>query len=163
MFGGTFAPRGWALCDGSLLSISENEALFSLLGTTYGGDGQTTFGVPSLASRIPVGQGMNPQTMTNYSLGKQGGTETVTLTQTELPVHTHIANASSQAGTQVSPAGAVWGAQTTLNLFSQQPPDVQMSPQSLTPAGGNQPHDNMMPFLAINFIIATEGIYPSQN
>ncbi|MBD2867718.1 phage tail protein [Paenibacillus sp. IB182493] len=163
MFGGTFAPLGWELCDGRLLSISENELLFSLLGTTYGGDGQTTFAVPNLASRIPVGQGTNPQTGTNYVIGQRGGTENVTLTQTELPAHTHVAVASSQAGTQISPAGAVWAAQTMQNVYSQQPPTVQMSPQSLSPFGGNQPHDNMMPFLAINFIIATEGTYPSRD
>ncbi|UUZ81310.1 tail fiber protein [Paenibacillus sp. P26] len=157
MFGGNFAPVGWALCDGSTLSISENDALFALIGTTYGGDGETTFNLPNLSGRIPLHMG------TNYGLGQMAGTETVTLIQNQLPVHTHGVSAQSQSGTSNSPANAVW-AQSTITQFTTSVDGTNgMYPGALSPVGMNQPHDNMMPYLVINFIIATQGIFPQQN
>ncbi|HTG70013.1 MAG TPA: tail fiber protein [Candidatus Udaeobacter sp.] len=163
MFAGNFAPQGWALCNGALLSISENDALFALLGTTYGGDGQTTFALPNLVSRVPIGQGTSPQTGTTYAAGQQGGTESVAISVNELPAHTHPVYASNAGGTQSSPNAAVWAAQTSRNIYSTALPEGQMNLQSITPTGGSQPHDNMMPFLPINFIIALTGIFPSQS
>ncbi|MDQ8736049.1 tail fiber protein [Paenibacillus sp. LHD-38] len=163
MFAGNFAPEGWALCNGSIIPIAENEVLFMLLGTTYGGDGQTNFGLPNLASRIPIGQGTNPQNGTTYTLGEQGGTENVTLTVNELPAHTHPVYASDAPGTLNSPNGAVWATQTSKNIYSNAAVEGQMNPQSITPAGGNQPHVNMMPYLPINFIIALAGVFPPQS
>lgn len=155
MFGGNFAPVGWLLCQGQVLPISENEALFTLIGTTYGGDGQNTFGLPNLSSRIPIHQA------TTYPLAMMGGAEQVTLTQQQLPAHTHQATASNQAGTQTNAAGNVWAGWDQTE-YSTANPNVSMAPSTLLPAGGSQPHDNMPPFLVINFIIATQGIYPTQ-
>jgi microcystin-dependent protein len=154
IFAGNFAPVGWLLCQGQLLPISQYDVLFNLIGTTYGGDGQNTFALPNLASRIPYHQG------SGYALGQMGGVETVTLTQSQLPVHTHTANANTTTADQNLPGGNVWGA-GSLVAYSDQPPTVTMSPSALLPSGGSQPHDNMPPFLCLNFIIATEGIYPS--
>ncbi|MDF2629719.1 MAG: phage tail protein [Symbiobacteriaceae bacterium] len=162
MFAGTFAPMGWALCNGQLLSISEYEALFSLIGTTYGGDGQTNFAVPDLRSRIPVHMGQNPSTGTTYNLGAAGGVETVTVTTNQMPAHTHTAYAQSEPGSNSEPSGAVW-ASSTIKQFTATAPNAAMNAGLLSPVGGNQPHDNMMPFLAVNFIIALEGEYPPQN
>ncbi|HVI34994.1 MAG TPA: tail fiber protein [Gaiellales bacterium] len=155
VFGGNFAPVGWLLCQGQLLPISEFDALFNLIGTTYGGDGQTTFALPDLASRIPYHQG------SGYVLGQTGGAEQVTLTQQQIPVHTHTANASSANADQPGPAGNVWGAGTLTGYTASQPANTTMNPAALLPAGGNQPHENMPPYVCVNFIIATEGIYPS--
>ena len=157
LFAGNFAPVGWLLCQGQLLPIDQYDVLFNLIGTTYGGDGQTTFALPNLASRIPYHQG------SGYVLGQQGGVEQVTLTQQQLPVHTHAANANSSNGSQPAPGGNVWGAGTLTNYTTSQAADTTMNPAALTPAGSSQPHDNMPPFLCVNFIIATEGIYPSPN
>lgn len=161
MFGGNFAPVGFAFCDGQLLPIDQYDALFSLIGTTYGGDGQTTFALPDLRGRIPVhtGQGAG---LPNYVLGQLGGSETVTLTAQQLPVHTHAAQAQSGAGNQPGPAGGLWAA-SGQNQFSASAPSVGMSPAAVGPAGGSQPHDNMMPFQVASFIIALEGIFPSQS
>ena len=160
MFGGNFAPVGWAFCNGQLMSISQNDALFSLIGTTYGGDGQQTFGLPDLQGRIPVNQG------TGFSLGQTGGTETVTLTTQQIPSHTHPPQCKSTGGELGSPQNAVWAASTAnQTIYSDAAPTPSLTMNSTTMAndGGNQPHDNMMPFLAVSFIIALEGIYPSQN
>ena len=157
VFGGNFAPVGWLLCQGQLLPISEFDALFNLIGTTYGGDGQTTFALPDLASRIPYHQG------SGYVLGQTGGAEQVTLTQQQIPVHTHTANASSANADQPGPASNVWGAGTLTGYAASQPANTTMNPAALLPAGGNQPHENMPPYVCVNFIIATEGIYPSPN
>ena len=157
VFGGNFAPVGWLLCQGQLLPIAQYDVLFNLIGTTYGGDGQNTFGLPNLASRIPYHQGAG------YVLGQLGGVEQVTLTQQQLPVHTHAANASTANGDQAGPAGNVWAAGTLSGYTSTQPANVTMNPAALSAAGGSQPHENMPPFLCLNFIIATEGIYPSPN
>ena len=156
MFGGNFAPQGWTLCAGQLLSIAGNSALFNLIGTTYGGDGQSTFAVPNLQSRVPVHRG------NGLVQGSFGGEETVTLTANQLPQHTHVASANASAGTQTNPTGNLWAGSPNNPYATPGTIDTQMAPGALEPAGGGQPHDNMIPFLAINFIIALEGIYPSQ-
>lgn len=157
IFAGNFAPVGWLLCQGQLLAIADYDVLFNLIGTTYGGDGQNDFALPNLASRIPYHQG------SGYVIGQTGGVEQVTLTQQQLPVHTHTANANTPNANQAAPAGNVWGAGTLTGYTSTQPANTTMNAAALTPAGGSQPHDNMPPYLCLNFIIATEGIFPSQN
>ncbi|RYD59408.1 MAG: phage tail protein [Sphingobacteriales bacterium] len=171
LFAGTFAPVGWLACDGSLLPISENDALFTLLGTTYGGDGQTTFGLPDLRGRVPVSQGRST-TGTTYVLGQSAGVETVTLTTAQMPAHQHTFSVSNSPGTQVSASNAYLANPvdpTTNNktVLFYLPDSVEetiqgLLPDSLTPAGGSQPHENRMPYTTINYIIATQGIYPSQ-
>jgi microcystin-dependent protein len=155
MFAGNFAPAGWALCDGSLLSIADNDVLFTLIGTTYGGDGQSTFGLPDLRSRVPLHMG------SSFPLGQNGGEETVTLTANQLPAHTHVPQANSGIGTQTSPAGKVWAASSNFP-YSANAPSASMAPGAVGSAGGSQPHANMVPFLAINFIISLFGIFPPQ-
>ncbi|MFE4569844.1 phage tail protein [Paenibacillus chitinolyticus] len=155
MFGGNYPPQGWALCNGQLLSIAENEALFVLLGTTYGGDGRTTFGLPDLMGRIPVHPNQT------YSRGSKGGTETVTLNQTQLPQHTHIPYATANLGTENSPANNTWATTITQN-YASSGTTTPMNPQTLTSVGGNQPHDNMMPSAVITFIISLYGVFPQQ-
>lgn len=155
MFGGNFAPAGWAFCDGSILPISQNDALFNLIGTTYGGDGQTTFALPDLRSRIPIHQGPG------FTLAQQGGAETVTLTVAQIPAHSHVPQAVIPSGSQAGPGNAAW-AQSALNQFSTNAPTTAMAPQALNPSGSSQPHDNMMPFQAINFILSLFGIFPTQ-
>jgi microcystin-dependent protein len=157
MFGGNFAPVGWAFCQGQLLSIDENPTLFQLIGTTYGGDGESTFALPNLASRIPVHTGQN------YVLGEAGGEETVTLTTQQIPAHAHALSASTGTGAQSSPAGNVLASSATVALYSGEAPNVSLAPQSVQATGGSQPHDNMQPFVAINFIISLFGIFPTPN
>ena len=160
LVGFNFAPVGWALCDGQLLSIAENDALFALIGTTYGGDGQSTFALPNFQSRIPIHQGTG-SSGTTYTIGEMGGTETVTLIVNQIPTHTHPAQAQSGAGNQPGPGGNVW-ASSSLNQYNSSAADSDMNALAITPSGGSQPHDNMMPFLTINFVIALEGIFPSR-
>jgi microcystin-dependent protein len=158
IFAGNFAPVGWLLCQGQALAISDYDVLYALLGTTYGGDGVSTFNLPNLSSRIPVHPGSNGGTA--YTMGQMGGAESVTLTSSQLPVHSHAFGASSGAATANSPSGAVpavWSDEP----FSTAAPTASMATTALGVAGGSQPHDNMPPFLCLNFIIATEGIYPS--
>ena len=156
MFGGNFAPAGWMLCQGQLLPISENDALFNLIGTTYGGDGQTTFALPDLRSRVPM------HMSNGHTLAEMGGAETVTLTTNQLPGHTHVPMADMNAAGATSPAGAVWGNWGTNGTpYSDQAPNAQMNPQTQALTGGSQPHDNMLPYLAINFIISLFGIFPT--
>lgn len=155
MFGGNFAPAGWAFCDGSLIPISENDALFNLIGTTYGGDGVNTFALPDLRSRVPVHVGPG------FALGQSGGVETVTLTTSQIPAHSHVPQAVIPNGSQAGPGSAVW-AQSSLNQFSTSAPNATLDPGALGLAGGSQPHDNMVPFLAVNFILSLFGIFPSQ-
>ncbi|UFJ39582.1 tail fiber protein [Brevibacillus humidisoli] len=163
MFAGNFAPLGWAFCDGQLLSISENSTLFSLIGTTYGGDGETTFALPDLRGRIPLHAGTNPTTGTAYPLGQKGGVETVTLTVDQLPAHTHQVAAQSQEVAEKSTvSGAVW-APSSVQQYSTSGPTGTMSASAVATAGGSQPHDNMMPAQCISFIISLWGIYPSPN
>ena len=165
MFGGNFAPQGWAFCAGQTLPIAQNDALFSLIGTTYGGDGATTFNLPDLQGRIPVHPGTNPASGTPYAVGQKGGVEQLTLTLPQMPLHTHLAQAQSGNGTQAGPGNGLWATEQDSNLkpFSaNQAPSEVMNSACLTAAGGSQPHANMMPFVAINFIIALEGIYPTR-
>lgn len=160
MTGFNFAPEGWFLCNGQTLSIAEYSTLFQLIGTTYGGDGQTTFSLPNLQGRIPFHQGTSNlgQTMV---IGQIAGEEAVTLISNQLPLHSHLLAANSSGGGQASPAGGVW-AKSTLGQFSTDPPAHAMAPSTIGLAGGGQPHDNMPPFLVVNFIIAWAGIFPSQ-
>jgi microcystin-dependent protein len=156
MFAGNFAPAGWAFCNGQILPISENEVLFQLIGTTYGGDGQETFALPNLQGRIPVHQG------TGFTLAQTGGAETVTLTTNQIPAHSHVPQCNSGDGNQQSPGGGVWALPTKGTDYSNVAPGLIMNPAALQPAGGSQPHDNMVPFLAVNFILSLFGIFPTQ-
>ena len=164
MFAGNFAPRGHALCDGQLLAVSQNEALFSLFGTIYGGDGRTTFGLPDLRGRLPVhmgtGSGLTPR-----QIGQKGGSEQVTLTTNQFPAHTHALPADTRVAADGSPDGAV-PAQSTVAAYLSSPPATSIQPLaagSITNVGGGQSHDNLMPYQCINFIVALIGIYPSRN
>lgn len=157
MFAGNFAPAGWQFCEGQLLPISENETLFNLIGTTYGGDGQDTFALPDLRGRIPMHQGGG------FTLAETGGAETVTLTQQQIPGHTHGVLAVSSPGYLASPAGAVVAKHRDHKAFtSASSSTVAMSAQMVGATGGSQPHDNMPPYLCVNFIISLFGIFPSQ-
>jgi microcystin-dependent protein len=159
MFAGNFAPLNWNFCDGSILAISQNDALFNLIGTTYGGDGVQTFALPDLRGRVPVHQA------SGYVLGQVSGSETVTLVTSQLPQHSHLLAASSNAATADSPQGnypAQWSDMQYSNP-SVQPANASMNSGVMTAVGNNQPHDNMMPYQCISFIIALYGIYPSQN
>lgn len=162
MFAGNFEPAGWAFCDGRLLSISEYDILFMLLGTTYGGDGRNTFALPDLRGRIPLHTGQNPVTRTLYALGQLGGSETVTLNTGQLPAHTHMVSANAAASESVSPQNNLWGSSTTRPYVVGEP-NGTMNPAGITPSGGNQPHDNVMPILTTTFIISLFGIYPMQD
>lgn len=161
MFAGNFAPRGWLFCNGQLLPINQNQALFALLGTTYGGNGTTTFQLPNLQGRVPVDDG-NGAGLPPVALGQAGGAENVTLTVAQMPVHTHQLNALSSAGTQAGPGGGVW-ASASPGRYSAGAPNVQMNPAAVGLAGSSQPHSNMIPYLAVSFIIALQGIFPSRN
>lgn len=162
LFAGNFAPRGWAFCNGQILSISQNTALFSLLGTTYGGNGQTTFALPDLRGRVPISQGQGPG-LPLYSLGEMGGEPNHTLIQTEMPAHNHTVQsnkATNADATSSRPNGrvpAAGGAYADTSDGSALQPDV------IGAAGGSQPHNNMQPYLGLNYIIALEGIFPSRN
>lgn len=161
LFAGNFAPAGWAQCNGQLLPISQYDALFSLIGTTYGGDGQSTFAVPDLRSRAPIHQGQGSG-LSSYILGENGGVETVALAGNQLPMHSHQALGNSGAGTSTDPAGGVWASGPTSTYIAGGSANTNMNPTSISGSGGGQPHDNMLPFLTLNFCIALEGIYPSQ-
>lgn len=162
MFGGSFAPQGWLFCDGSVLSISDNDVLFQLIGTTYGGDGQETFAIPDLRGRIPihVGTGSGGQ---QYALAQTGGAETVTLTPATIPPHTHTIGGSGSAGVANAPTNATWGTWGDRQYAAAATEGTTLSPDVLQSAGGSQPHDNMPPFLAVSFIISLYGIYPAQS
>ena len=162
MFAGNFPPNGWMFCEGAPLPISENDVLFQLIGTTYGGDGEETFNLPNLASRVPIHMGTGPDG-TTYQLGEMAGTEQETLTIQQIPSHTHPLTASTSAGNSASPTGAVI-AQTpaSITFLIEDAPGANMAAGSITPAGGSQPHENTQPFLCINFIISLFGIFPSQ-
>lgn len=162
MFAGTFAPVGWALCDGRTLPIAENDALFALIGTTYGGDGDTTFNLPDLRGRAPVHAGQGPGLSQSYQIGEQFGVEEVTLTTQQIPAHGHALQARAAGGTSDTPAGNVLASPPTASLYVRSTPDVTLSPAAVGPIGGSQPHDNRMPYLTINFIISLLGEFPSQ-
>lgn len=157
VFGGNFAPEGWALCDGRTLAISTNEALYALIGTSYGGDGQSTFALPDLRGRVPIHTGPG------YTLGQVGGTETVTLTSQNLPVHSHTPSASAANATSADPTGRVWATNNDYRCYSNATPNTSFAPSAIGSAGGSEPHDNMMPFLTVSYIIALEGVYPNFN
>lgn len=163
LFCGNFAPKGWATCDGQLLSIAQNSALFSILGTTFGGDGRTTFALPDLRGRVPLHPGSGPG-LSVYQLGQHLGVESVTLALPQMPAHNHTATPSCSDGTPTSPSpvGAVMANPDPTQLYASSGTDA-MAPITSTTAGGNQPHENRQPLLAINFIIALEGIFPSRN
>ncbi|HEY6351140.1 MAG TPA: tail fiber protein [Candidatus Angelobacter sp.] len=157
MFAGNFAPVGWAFCNGAVIPIDQNDALFNLIGTTYGGDGQTTFALPNLQSCVPIHVGPG------FALGQSGGAETVTLTTSQIPAHSHVPLASSAPGTQSNPQGGVWAANATLSPYNTTAPSIAMDPAAINASGGSQPHDNMIPFLVVNFILSLFGVFPSQS
>lgn len=155
VFGFSFAPKGWAQCNGQLLPIAQNQALFALLGTTYGGDGRVNFALPDLRGRVPLHFG------DEISQGEPGGAESHTLTVAEIPEHTHIANASSAAPTSPSPTNATWA--NTGAAGYEGSPDTLLAGNAIAAAGGGQPHENRSPFLTVNFCIALRGIFPSRD
>ncbi|MDJ0835084.1 MAG: tail fiber protein [Acidobacteriota bacterium] len=166
MFAGNFAPRGWAFCDGQLLAVSQNDALFSLLGTIYGGDGRTTFGLPDLRGRVPIHAGSGPG-LSPRRLGAKFGSEKETLTVNQLPSHTHTMQASGDQATTPNPQGNVVAESLTERMFTSSNTgfggtDGTFNTASITSVGGSRSHTNLMPFLCINFIIALFGIYPSR-
>lgn len=156
MFGGNFAPAGWAFCNGALIPISENDALFNLIGTTYGGDGVSTFALPNLQSRFPVHVGPG------FSLGQSGGVESVTLTTSQIPAHSHVPQGNANVGNQNGPGNGLWANSGTPTLYSNAAPSLVMDPAAVGSSGGSQPHDNMHPFLCVNFILSLFGVFPSQ-
>ena len=162
LFAGNFAPLGWAFCHGQLVSIAENDALFNLIGTTYGGDGQQTFGLPDLRGRVPIHQGSGPG-LARYDLGERAGAETVTLSVAQLPGHSHtLVATSAPASATAGPAGGVL-ATASIKLYGSGAPGSPMAAAAISPSGGSQPHENMAPFLALNYIISLFGIYPQQS
>jgi len=155
MFGGNFAPVGWQFCEGQLLPISENETLFQLIGTTYGGDGESTFALPDLRGRIPLHQG------NGSILAETGGAEDITLTVNQIPAHTHPLLASSDQTNGVNPQNNLLGSTLTATPYITLPPNISLSPQAISAVGGSQPHNNFQPYLCVNFIISLFGIFPS--
>lgn len=167
LFAGDYAPEGWVVCNGQLLSVNQYQALFSLIGTTYGGDGHNTFGIPDLRSRVPVGQGAGPN-LTPRTIGQTGGAETVTLTATQMPAHNHTFYASGNTATTTVPTNNVLASMPTNNVFYfDEPAGSTLTPTayagaSLSQVGGNQAHENRMPFTAINYLMCVEGLYPNR-
>ena len=155
MFAGNFAPAGWMFCEGQQLPISENETLFQLIGTTYGGDGQETFNLPDLQGRIPIHQG------NGFILAETGGVEEVTLTTQQIPVHNHAFLANGGAGSQNSPSGNLLAGSVSIDMFRESVPAVNMANNMVIPVGGSQPHTNFQPYLCVNYILSLFGIFPS--
>ncbi len=164
MFAGNFAPRGWAFCDGQLLAVSQNDALFSLLGTIYGGDGRTTFGLPDMRGRLALHAGHGPG-LTDRRLGAKGGTETETLTVNQLPSHNHEVSAANSSGSSSNPTGSLARDMAGSNLYVQSlsANRTELSSNALNNIGGSRSHTNVMPYLCIHYIMALVGIYPSRN
>jgi microcystin-dependent protein len=156
MFAGNFAPAGWMFCEGQLLPISEYETLFNLIGTTYGGDGQSTFALPDLRGRVPIHSG------SGFTLAETGGVETVTLTVNQIPSHNHAFLASNAPGRQVSPAGNFLAQSFSVTPYINDVPNANMNAAAVTSVGGSQPHNNFQPYLCVDFIISLFGIFPSQ-
>jgi microcystin-dependent protein len=156
MFAGNFAPAGWMFCEGQLLPISENDAFFNLIGTTYGGDGQSTFALPDLRGRVPLHQG------NGFVQAQTGGSEEVTLTSQQIPTHSHPILVNTGAGGSNTPQNTVLASSPTLDMYREATPNVQLAPTTLAPVGGSQPHSNFQPYLCLDFIISLFGIYPSQ-
>jgi microcystin-dependent protein len=160
IFGFTFPPKGWASCDGQLLPISQNTALFALLGTFYGGDGKSTFALPNLNGRVPLHQGQG-QGLSQRFIGEMGGSETVTLLQSEMPLHTHAVNASLAEAIDRSPAAQRFAGEIGgINSYAAPGGTAQLAPEAVAPAGGSLPHNNLQPYLTVNFCIALQGIFP---
>lgn len=165
-----FAPTGWAFCNGQLLPLSQNTALFSLLGTVYGGDGKSTFALPDLQGRVTMQPGQG-QGLSLHDLGEQGGSDTITLLESEMPVHTHSQMAHGDEAVSANPSGqmlakGLWDDGTAAGVvgaYSSQVPNTTMAPQALAPAGGSLPHNNLMPYLALNFCIALQGVFPPRS
>lgn len=158
-----FPPKGWAFCDGGLLPLSQNTALFSILGTTYGGDGKSTFALPNLQGKAPLHRGRGAG-LTERLLGEEGGDETVTLLVNEIPVHTHLPNCNDQDGGLISPNNHSWALTDEINVYVKNGvADAPMSSQALSEAGGNLPHNNMPPYLTLNFCIALQGVFPPRS
>lgn len=160
MFAGNFAPRGWAFCDGQLLAVSQNDALFSLLGTVYGGDGRTTFGLPDMRGRLPLHAGLGPG-LSERRLGSKGGSEQETLTVNQLPGHGHPFQGTAGTATTRDPAGNS-PAEAQADVYVEDLSPVPLSGETISQVGGSRSHSNLMPFLCVNFIIALVGIYPSR-
>jgi microcystin-dependent protein len=155
MFAGNFAPAGWMFCEGQLLPISENETLFQLIGTTFGGDGESTFALPDLRGRVPIHQG------NGFILAETGGAEEITLTVQQIPAHSHPYLASTGPGAANTPVTNVLGESPSLSIYIQDNPNTNLNPATITPVGGSQPHTNFQPYLCVNFIISLFGIFPS--
>lgn len=162
LFAGNFAPRGWAFCNGQLMSIAQNTALFSILGTTYGGDGITTYALPDLRGRVPAGTGQGPG-LNDLQLGETGGSETTTLFIHNMPMHNHLVNASNQFSGGDHPSGNYLGASAADNGFYDESANTSMAPGMIGVSGGSQPFSIQQPYLGLNYIIALEGIYPSRS
>jgi microcystin-dependent protein len=162
MFAGTFAPRNWAFCQGQIMSIAQNTALFSILGTTYGGNGQTTFALPDLRGRVPVGTGQGPG-LSNYVLGEVIGSESVTLSVQNLPAHNHPILANGGEGGNALPSGAYMGKSPNDNLYAPTTDNTTMGPQMCGLTGNNQPVSIIQPVLGMNYVICLYGIFPSRN
>jgi len=162
MFGGNFAPRGWALCDGQLLPISQYSALFSILGTTYGGDGRTTFALPDLRGRVPIHPGHGPG-LSDYRLGQKSGAETVTLTVAQMPSHNHTMGISEEDGNSNEANGNLLATATAGLMYHNGNADGTLNANSIRNTGGGQSHTNIQPYLCVNFIIALQGVFPSRS
>jgi len=161
MFGGSFAPAGWAFCDGQLVPISENDTLFNLIGTTYGGDGQETFAMPDLQGRVPLHQGTLAGN--TYQIGEKAGVENVTLSTNQIPIHSHPFLASNDGANSPNPGSSAIGRSPQVNMFFNGSTSTVMNASIIGPIGGSQPHENMQPFLVVSFIISLFGIFPTQN
>ena len=155
MFAGNFAPAGWLFCEGQLLPISENETLFQLIGTTYGGDGESTFALPDLRGRIPIHQG------SGFILAETGGAEEITLTVNQIPAHSHALLGAAVNGSQVNPSNALLASSTVITPYAVETANAAMAPTAIGPVGGSQPHTNFQPYLCVDFIISLFGIFPS--
>ena len=161
LFAGNFAPQGWAFCSGQTIPISENDVLFQLIGTTYGGDGQETFNLPNLQSRVPIHMGTGPDG-TTYQIGEMAGTEQETLTVQQIPIHTHPLLASTSGGNVNNPGGNLTAESAAVKIYIEDTPSTPMNASAVSPVGGSQPHENAQPFLCINYIISLFGVFPSQ-
>jgi len=163
MFGGNFAPAGWAFCDGQLMPISQNDTLFNLIGTTYGGDGEETFAMPDLQGRVPMHMGQGPGISQNYQEGEKAGVETVTIVTNSMPLHNHSLLATTAQGNALLPTSNLVANSPQVTFYALGSAITAMYAQAVTLVGGSQPHDNMQPFLAVSFIISLFGVFPTQN
>ncbi|MEP6731837.1 MAG: tail fiber protein [bacterium] len=162
LFAGNFAPAGWSTCEGQLIPISDNDTLFNLIGTTYGGDGESTFALPNLSGRVPIHQGQGPGSSFNYLIGEIGGVESTTLNSNQIPIHAHSFVAATDSATGSTPLGNLLGDSPSIQLYVEAAPNVSLAVQSVPSAGGSQPHDNLQPYLSLTYIISMFGIFPTQ-